>query len=85
VSAAISSGNTAALNYFIADKYIKAFGEFAKSPNQKVLMLPIEATSMLGSLAGVGEIIRDTFGAPPSAAPPARPTGPVLGSRPPNG
>src|SRR3954451_3593418 len=51
VSAAISSGNTAALNYFIADKYIKAFGEFAKSPNQKVLMLPIEATSMLGSLA----------------------------------
>src|SRR4051812_38761868 len=41
VSAAIANGNISALNYFIADKYIKAFGEFAKSPNQKILMMPI--------------------------------------------
>jgi regulator of protease activity HflC (stomatin/prohibitin superfamily) len=62
VSLAIGSGNVAALNYFIADKYLKAFGELAKSPNQKVLMLPIEATSVLSSLAGIAEIAKSTFG-----------------------
>ena len=46
----------------IADKYIKAFGQLAESPNQKILMLPIEATSVLSSLAGIGEIARATFG-----------------------
>ena len=62
VSEAIAKGDVAALNYFIADKYIKAFGQLADSPNQKVIMLPIEATSMLGSLAGIGEIAKATFG-----------------------
>src|SRR5579859_5854972 len=62
VSDAIAKGDVAALNYFIADKYIKAFGQLADSPNQKVLMLPIEATSILGSLAGIGEIAKATFG-----------------------
>ena len=62
VSEAIAKGDVAALNYFIADKYIKAFGQFADSPNQKLLMLPIEATSVLGSLAGIGEIAKATFG-----------------------
>src|SRR5690242_2497595 len=55
VSEAIAKGDVAALNYFIADKYIKAFGQFAESSNQKVIMLPVEAMSMLGSLAGIGE------------------------------
>ena len=58
VSEAIAKGDVAALNYFIADKYIKAFGQLADSPNQKIMMLPIEATSMLGSLAGIGEIAK---------------------------
>jgi regulator of protease activity HflC (stomatin/prohibitin superfamily) len=62
VSEAISKGDVAALNYFIADKYIKAFGQLADSPNQKIIMLPIEATSILGSLAGIGEIAKATFG-----------------------
>src|SRR4029079_14075926 len=62
VSEAIAKGDVAALNYFIADKYIKAFGQFAESPNQKVLMIPVEAMSMLGSLAGIGEIAKATFG-----------------------
>jgi regulator of protease activity HflC (stomatin/prohibitin superfamily) len=62
VSDAIGKGDVAALNYFIADKYIKAFGQLAESPNQKVVMLPLEATSMLGSLAGIGEIAKATFG-----------------------
>ena len=62
VSDAIAKGDVAALNYFIADKYIRAFGLIANSPNQKVVMLPMEATSILGSLAGIGEIARATFG-----------------------
>ena len=62
VSEAISKGDVAALNYFIADKYIKAFGQIADSPNQKIIMLPIEAMNVLGSLAGIGEIAKATFG-----------------------
>src|SRR5215813_1972586 len=62
VSEAIARGDISALNYFIADKYIKAFGQFATSPNQKIIMLPMEATSLLGSLAGIGEIAKATFG-----------------------
>lgn len=62
VSEAIGKGDMAALNYFIADRYIKAFGEIARSPNQKIVMLPIEAASVLSSLAGIGEIAKATFG-----------------------
>jgi regulator of protease activity HflC (stomatin/prohibitin superfamily) len=62
VSDAIAKGDVAALNYFIADKYIKAFGQLADSPNQKIIMLPIEAVNVLGSLAGIGEIAKATFG-----------------------
>src|SRR3977135_3333180 len=75
VSIAISHGNVAALNYFIADKYIRAFGDLARSPNQKVLLMPYEATALLGSLAGIAEIAKGAFetgsGRPP--APPAPP------------
>jgi regulator of protease activity HflC (stomatin/prohibitin superfamily) len=62
VSEAIAKGDVASLNYFIADKYIKAFGQIANSPNQKVIMLPMEATGILSSLAGIGEIAKATFG-----------------------
>ena len=68
VSEAIGKGDVAALNYFIADRYIKAFGEIARSPNQKIIMLPIEASGMLGSLGGIGEIAKATFGADGAAA-----------------
>ena len=85
VSEAIAKGDIAALNYFIADKYIKAFGQFAESPNQKVLMLPVEAMSMLGSLAGIGEIAKATFGESAASATAAARRGsvPSTGSPPP--
>jgi len=57
-----AKADVAALNYFIANNYIKAFGQFADSPNQKIIMLPIEAVSLLGSLAGIGEIAKAAFG-----------------------
>src|SRR5215218_2274643 len=62
VSEAVSRGDIAALNYFVAEKYLRAFGQLAQSPNQKILMLPIEAMNVLGSLAGIGEIAKATFG-----------------------
>jgi regulator of protease activity HflC (stomatin/prohibitin superfamily) len=62
VSEAIAKGDVASLNYFIADKYIKAFGQLAAAPNQKVILLPMEATGILSSLAGIGEIAKATFG-----------------------
>jgi regulator of protease activity HflC (stomatin/prohibitin superfamily) len=88
VSKAVATGDIAALNYFIADKYIKAFGQFALSSNQKTLIIPMEATSVLGSLAGIAEIAKEAFGggghsggdgkAPPTS-PPRRPTVPGAG------
>jgi regulator of protease activity HflC (stomatin/prohibitin superfamily) len=68
VSDAVSRGDVAALNYFVAEKYLQAFGKLAQSPNQKMLILPYEATSVLGSLAGIGEIARATFGGSDSLA-----------------
>ena len=62
VSAAVAKGDVASLNYFVAQKYLEAFGKFAQSPNQKTLIIPMEAMSVLGSLAGIGEIAKATFG-----------------------
>jgi regulator of protease activity HflC (stomatin/prohibitin superfamily) len=62
VSKAISEGNTNALNYFIAQKYIESLKEFAHSPNQKVFFLPVEATSILASLGGIAELAKDAMG-----------------------
>jgi regulator of protease activity HflC (stomatin/prohibitin superfamily) len=62
VSDAIADGNVQAINYFVANNYMKALEGIAKSPNQKILMMPLEAASMIGSLAGVAEIAKDAFG-----------------------
>jgi regulator of protease activity HflC (stomatin/prohibitin superfamily) len=64
-SAALANGNVQAANYFVAQKYLEALTAFATSPNQKTLILPIEATGVLGSLAGIGEIAREAFGREP--------------------
>jgi regulator of protease activity HflC (stomatin/prohibitin superfamily) len=81
VSQAVARGDIAALNYFIAEKYLKAFGQIAASPNQKILMIPIEAMQVIGSLAGIGEIAKATFGGDGGAAPPParRPSVPSSG------
>jgi regulator of protease activity HflC (stomatin/prohibitin superfamily) len=74
VSEAIAGGNIQAINYFVANNYVKALEAFANSPNQKVLMLPLEASSVIGSLTGIAEIAREAFGGGPSdqAAPAPR-------------
>jgi regulator of protease activity HflC (stomatin/prohibitin superfamily) len=61
VSKAISEGNTNALNYFVAQKYIESLKAFAESPNQKVFFMPVEATAVLSSLGGIAELARDAI------------------------
>ena len=56
VSKAISDGNLQAINYFVAQKYIEALGKLAAAPNQKVILMPLEASTVLGSIAGIAEL-----------------------------
>ncbi len=67
VSNAIAAGDVQAINYFVANNYIKALEALAMSPNQKVLMLPVEAASVIGSIGGIAEIAKEALGAQPSA------------------
>ncbi len=61
VSEAIAAGNVQAINYFVAQKYVETLGQFAASPNQKILFLPVEASSIIGALGGIAEIAKDAF------------------------
>ncbi len=62
VSDAITKGNVQAINYFVAQKYVDALGQFASSPNQKILFMPLEASSVIGAVGGIGEIVREALG-----------------------
>ena len=63
VSDAIAGGNVQAINYFVAQKYIEALGDIASARNQKVILMPLEAASVIGAIGGITEIARETFGA----------------------
>ena len=58
VSAAIASGDIQAVNYFVATKYVDALATIGSADNQKVVMLPLEATSLIGSVGGIAEIAK---------------------------
>jgi len=62
VSTAIAQGNVQAINYFVANNYVKALEKLASAPNQKVLMMPVEASSIIGSLGGLAQIAGEAFG-----------------------
>ncbi len=61
VSDAIESGSSQAINYFIAQKYVEAIGMFATSPNAKTILFPVEATQLMGTLGGIGELAKDAL------------------------
>ncbi len=61
VSKAISQGNVQAVNYFVAQKYTEALGDIAASSNSKTIMIPLEAGSLVGSVAGIAEIAREAM------------------------
>ncbi len=62
VSEAIAAGDVQAINYFVAQKYIDTLGNFAESRNQKILFMPLEASSVIGAIGGISEIAREAFG-----------------------
>jgi regulator of protease activity HflC (stomatin/prohibitin superfamily) len=59
VSKAISEGNGQAINYFIAQKYVEALTTIGSADNSKVIMMPLEASNMIGSVAGIGELFKE--------------------------
>jgi regulator of protease activity HflC (stomatin/prohibitin superfamily) len=76
VSEAIAQSGNQAINYFVAQEYTKAVGKFATSPNAKTILFPVEATQLIGSLGGIGELVRDVVKA--DANKPQAPSGTPL-------
>ncbi|MGA7981150.1 MAG: SPFH domain-containing protein [Chromatiaceae bacterium] len=62
VSQAIAKGDINAVNYFVAQRYTEALQTIGSAPNQKVILLPLEASNLIGSLAGIAEITREGLG-----------------------
>jgi len=82
VSDAIEQGSAQAINYFVAQKYVEAIAGFATSPNAKTILFPVEATQLVGTLGGIGELARQALGGdkvPTSAAPRAKQATPQPG------
>lgn len=61
VSESIANGDVQAINYFVAQKYVEALKDIASARNQKVLFMPMEATGILSSLAGIAELGKGAF------------------------
>jgi regulator of protease activity HflC (stomatin/prohibitin superfamily) len=97
VSEAIGSGNIQAVNYFIAQKYITALGQIGSATNTKTVLMPLDAASVIGAVAGIAEIARDALGGgggtgggaprpnPPPAPRPSPASAPQAGSSAPAG
>jgi len=84
VSDAIAQSGVQAINYFVAQKYTEAVGKFATSPNAKTILFPVEATQLMGTLGGIGELAREALAndrpaASPPPSSPRRPTVPPVG------
>ena len=61
VSEAIAGGNLQAVNYFVAQNYIQALKEMASAENHKIILMPLEASNVIGALGGIGEIAKEVF------------------------
>ncbi|MCZ8185358.1 MAG: SPFH/Band 7/PHB domain protein [Beijerinckiaceae bacterium] len=62
VSEAIAKGDTAGVNYLIAEKYVAAFAKLATAPNQKVVIVPAEMGGLVGTLGGIAELAKSALG-----------------------
>ena len=61
VSEAIAKGDVQAINYFVAQKYVDAIQNLASAQNNKVILMPLESTSLIGTLGGIGELSKAVF------------------------
>ncbi len=59
VSEAIADGDPQAINYFVAQKYIESLSQFANSPNEKLVFMPLEASSVIGAIGGINELVKN--------------------------
>ena len=73
VSDAIAKGDVQAINYFVAQRYTEAMAKIGSAPNSMVVLMPLEASSLIGSLGGIGAIAREVFGDQPAGRPSGRP------------
>lgn len=80
VSDAITGGDLAAANFLVAEKYVDALRAIATAPNQKVVIVPIEAAGLAGTLGGIAEITKSVFGDGGTATKPARSVPTVIGA-----
>lgn len=62
VSKAIASGDVQAINYFVAQKYVEAMQTIGAADNQKVIFMPMEISSLVASVGGIGELAKEAFG-----------------------
>ena len=70
VSEAIAANGAQAVNYFVAQKYVDALAQIGRAPNQKVILMPLDTTGVLGSIAGIAELAQEAMkerAAPPVA------------------
>jgi regulator of protease activity HflC (stomatin/prohibitin superfamily) len=58
VSKAVSEGNVQALNYFIAQKYVEAIAQIGQAPNSRLVLMPMEFSSLVSTIGGIGELTR---------------------------
>lgn len=64
VSKAVAEGNVQALNYFIAQKYVDAMLQIGQSPNARLVLMPMETSGLIGTIAGIAELTKNTLGQP---------------------
>ena len=76
MSVAIGEGNVQALNYFVAQKYTEALVSIGTANNSKIVLMPLEDSSLIGSLGGIGAIAKEVFGDGGSSPTTPRPTTP---------
>ena len=77
VSESIAKGDVQALNYFVAQKYTEALAQIGSASNSKIVLMPMEASSLIGSLSGIGAIAKEVFGSTDTVSPP-RPPRPTM-------
>ena len=75
VSDAIAKGDVNAINYFVAQKYVEAFGKLAESQQAKTIIVPADMASLVGSIAGIGELVKTAKAEQQAPPPPRSPRG----------
>lgn len=81
MSDAIANGSVQAFNYLVAQTYVEAFKALATAPDQKFVLMPMESSGIIGSIAGIAELAKEAIGKPDAPAVRVPPIPPRAGSR----